>query len=115
SAPQSAHRYPLTTILGSEANVRILRELSRHGGQLSAPSLVSRTGLAKTSVWSGLEALVAAGVVMVAGSGRARLCSPPSGRPLRTAPDALFEAEEGRFDAILDAVRAAARDHAADI
>src|SRR5260221_6248311 len=109
SAPQSAHRYPLTTILGSDAHVRILRELSRHGGQLSAPSLVGRTGLAKTSVWAGLTSLEQAGIVSVAGTGRARVYSVRSDHPLRGALDTLFEAEERRFDAVLEAVRAAAR------
>jgi len=99
SAPQSAHRYPLTTILGSDAHVRVLRELSRHGGQLSAPSLVSRTGLAKTSVWAALTSLAQAGVVSVAGTGRARLYSIRSDHPLRGVLDALFEAEERRFGA----------------
>ena len=54
SSAQSVQRYPLTLMLGTEANLRLLRELSRHGGQLSAPALVARTGLAKTSVWAGL-------------------------------------------------------------
>ncbi len=109
SSPQSIQRYPLTAILGTEANVRLLRELSRHGGQLSAPSLVQRTGLAKTSVWAGLAALEQAGAVAIAGSGRARLYNIRADHPLRAALDALFEAEERRFDAILEAVRAAAR------
>ena len=46
SSPQSAQRYPLTTILGTDATVRLLRELARHGGQLSAPDLMRRSGLA---------------------------------------------------------------------
>jgi predicted nucleotidyltransferase len=115
AAPQSAHRYPLTAILGTDANVRILRELSRHGGQLSAPSLVSRTGIAKTSVWAGLTSLEQAGVVSVAGTGRARLYSIRSDHPLRGALDALFEAEERRFDEILQAIREAARSCGHDV
>jgi DNA-binding IclR family transcriptional regulator len=55
---QSAQRYPLTSILGTDAGVRLARELARHGGELSAPDLVRRTGLAKASVARGLEALV---------------------------------------------------------
>jgi len=108
SVVQSAQRYPLTTILGTETNVRLLRELSRHGGQLSAPSLVSRTGLAKTSVWAGLTSLEDTGVVLVAGTGRARLYSLRVDHPLHSALGALFEAEERRFEAVLDAIRAAA-------
>ena len=109
SSPQSAQRYPLTWLLGTEANVRLLRELSRHGGQLSAPSLVARTGLAKTSVWAGLAVLEAAGAISVAGSGRARLYRLRPDGPLRAPLDALFAAEEQRFGAILAAIRDAAR------
>lgn len=108
TSPQSAQRYPLTGILGTEANVRLLRELSRHGGQLSAPSLVARSGLGKTSVWASLAALEAAGILTSAGSGRVHLYQIRSGHPLTPALHALFEAEEQRFQAILDAVRAAA-------
>jgi hypothetical protein len=97
STAQSAQRYPLTSVLGTETNVRLLRELSRHDGQLSAPDLVFRTGLAKTSVWAGLISLGEAGVVAVAGSGRARLYSMAAEHPLREILDALFEAEEQRF------------------
>jgi len=109
SAPQSAHRYPLTTILGSDAHVRILRELFRYGGQLSAPALVARSGLAKASVWAGLLSLEQTGVVSVAGSGRVRLYGIRSDHPLRDVLASLFEAEERRFDAMLEAVRSAAR------
>ena len=109
SAPQSALRYPLTWMLGTEANVRLLRELSRHGGQLSAPSLIVRTGLAKTSVWAGLAVLAKTGVISVAGTGRARLYSIRSQGLLRTPLDALFDAEEQRFNVILAAIRDASR------
>jgi predicted nucleotidyltransferase len=109
SSAQSAQRYPLTEILGTETNVRLLRELSRHGGQLSAPSLVSRTGLAKASVWAGLAALEWTGTVSVVGTGRARLYSLRADHPLKGALDALFDAEERRFEAVLDAIREAGR------
>lgn len=109
SAAQSVQRYPLTLMLGTEANVRLLREISRHGGQVSAPDLVARTGLAKTSVWAGLASLDEVGIVAVAGTGRARLYSIRVDHPLRPALDGLFEAEERRFDAVLESVRVAAR------
>lgn len=109
SSPQSALRYPLTGILGTEANVRILRELFRHGGQLSAPSLVARSGLAKTSVWAGLTALETAGILSAVGTGRVRLYSIQPDHPLREPLHALFEAEERRFQRILAAIRHAAQ------
>jgi predicted nucleotidyltransferase len=109
SSPQSTQRYPLTWVLGTETNVRLLRELSRHGGQLSAPSLVARTGLAKTSVWAGLAVLEQTGAISVAGTGRARLYSMRPGYVLRASLDTLFEAEERRFQNIFESIREAAR------
>jgi predicted nucleotidyltransferase len=108
SAAQSSQRYPLTSILGSETNVRLLRELSRHGGQLSAPSLVARTGLGRTSVWVGLANLEEMGIVESAGMGRAVLYRIRTDHPLRVPLDALFEAEEARFTEIGEVVRSAA-------
>lgn len=108
-APQSFQRYPLTTILGTEANVRLLRELCRHGGQLSAPLLVARTGLGKTAVWAALSALEEVGVVEMAGTGRARLHRARADHPLFPSLEALFSAEDARFAAICEAVRLGAK------
>lgn len=105
--PQSVLRYPLTAILGSGANVITLRELMRHGGELSAPSLVKRTGLAKASVRQALGILTAMTVVDAIGSDRSRLFRVQRGHPLATALDALFREEEQRFEAVLAAVRTA--------
>ena len=105
---QSALRYPLTAILGSGANVMTLRELMRHGGEVSAPSLVKRTGLAKASVRQALGILTAMRVVDAIGSDRARLYRVQRAHPLAAALDALFQEEEQRFEAVLDAVRGAA-------
>ncbi|WP_198038823.1 MarR family transcriptional regulator [Skermanella stibiiresistens] len=105
SSSQSSQRYPLTEIFGSESNVRILRELARHGGQLSAPALVLRTGLAKASVWAGLASLEEAGIVAVAGSARTRLYGFGKNHPLCAAIEAVFEAEEKRFETIFAEIR----------
>ena len=109
SASQSFQRYPLTQVLGTEANVRLLRELALHGGLLSAPSLVTRTGLAKGSVRTGLDALLAVGMVVMKGSGNVRLHSLRSDHPLGGPIEALFEAEQARFAAVREAIRMAAR------
>ena len=104
---QSILRYPLTVILGSVANVRTLRELVRHGGELSAPSLVTRTGLAKASVRQALQTLETMKIVEALGAGRSRLFRPQRKHPLAVALDELFQEEERRFDAVLNAIRAA--------
>jgi len=105
---QSAQRYPLTSILGTDAGVRLLRELARHGGQLSAPDLTRRTGLAKASVARGLASLEATGLVTSVGTGRSVLYRLRPDHPLSPALSALLEAEERRFQSILDSARSAA-------
>lgn len=108
SRPQSALRYPLTGILGVDANVRVLRELAGHGGELAAPALVVRSGLAQSSVRTALIALEVLRIVDVLGSGRARLFRLRRGHPLAAVLGALFRAEDERFEAVIDAIRAAA-------
>lgn len=108
SKPQSTLRYPLTGILGAEANVRVLRELIRHGGELAAASLVARTGLAQSSVREALIGLRSMRVVESIGAGRAQLFRTSRSHPLLPAIAQLFEAEEARFEAILTSLRAAA-------
>ncbi len=109
AAHQSMQRYPLTAILGTDAGVRLVRELALHGGQLAAPDLVRRTGLAKASVARGLDTLEGAGIVRAAGSGRSVLHSLRPEHPLCPALSAVFEAEQGRFQAMLAGIRDAAR------
>jgi len=105
---QSTLRYPLTEILGSVACVRTLRELMRHGGELSASTLVLRTGLAKRSVQTALGALEAMEVIDALGFTRGRLFRVRRAHPLAAALDQLFDAEEQRFNAVLEAMRKAA-------
>lgn len=104
---QSWLRCPLTFMLGSPANVRLLRELSRHGGELSAPSLAQRTGLSVQSVRLALDRLVDQRIIDVEGTGQVRLFVVQRGHPLSSALDGLFMAEEDRFDAVMRALRVA--------
>lgn len=108
---QSVLRYPLTTILGSNSAVCTLRELVRHGGALSAPALIVRTGLSKRSVRQALQTLEATTVIEGLGSVRQRLYRARPGHPLLATVNRLFEEEEGRFDAVLDVIRRAAESH----
>jgi len=96
-------------MLGSVANVRTLRELSRHGGELSAPSLTLRTRLSKRAVQLSLRALEATQIVQGLGSARSRLYRLRRDHPLAPVVAALFRAEEERFDAVLEEIRSAAR------
>ncbi len=106
---QSVQRYPLTAILGTDTGVRLLRELALHGGQLAAPDLVRRTGLAKASVARGLDTLERACIVRAVGTGRSVLYSLRPEHPLRPALSVVFEAERARFEAMLAGATDAAK------
>lgn len=115
SAAQSALRYPLTAALGTDANVRVLRELSRHGSELAAPDLVRRTGLAASSAHAALDALQRIGLVVGLGSNRSRLFRLRRDYVLGEAVRALFFEEESRFEAILGEVAQAAASGGTDV
>jgi predicted nucleotidyltransferase len=104
STAQSALRYPLTIMLGTDANVRLLREMSLHGGLLSSPLLASRSGLARASVWSALGTLEEIDIVSSEGTGKARLYRLNDRHPLAQPLHALFEQEALRFSSIRAAV-----------
>ncbi|TAJ41019.1 MAG: nucleotidyltransferase domain-containing protein [Reyranella sp.] len=108
SPKQSALRFPLTRVLGSVANVKTLRELVRHGGELSAPSLCVSTGLSTRAVQLSLRALEEMGVIRSLGSGRTRLYRRRRSHPLSQVLVELFREEENRFASIVGKVREAA-------
>lgn len=104
SMAQSALRYPLTIILGTDANVRLLRVLSRHGGLLSASSLADRSGLSRASAWSALGPLEGIGIVSSEGTGKTRLYRFNDTHPLAASLEALFEQEDLRYSNIRAAI-----------
>lgn len=108
---QSVFRYPLTEILGSNAHVRTLRALYEHGGELSAPSIIRRTGLAKASVASALRVLEKLTVIRQIGSGRSILYGAETRHPLTLSLTNLFEAEKKRFETILDMLKETAHQY----
>jgi hypothetical protein len=89
---QSALRCPLNDILGSEANVRILRALFASQSPLARSDLARAAALSPTGARRALEALVETGVVEMMGAGR--VLYRVSGRQQLLQPlRALFEAE----------------------
>ncbi len=107
SSKQSALRYPLSAILASEGNVRVLRELLRHGGALNAPHVARRVGMSPQHVRQILASLHSVGVIEEVGQGRYVSYRAGAGHPLYRALDDLFRKEDERFDAVLSAVREA--------
>ncbi len=109
---QSALRTPINEILGNQTNVRILREMLRHGGELGAPRIAREAGLSAYGARLGLAALVGAGVVASIGEGKVILYRVDETHPLATGLAALFRAEEARVEAVFAAIRDAVADKA---
>jgi predicted nucleotidyltransferase len=106
SQAQSHLRYPLTSILGGAGNVRVLRALAANQSPESAPKLAEAAGLTPQGARLVLDALTRQRLVIVHGSGRARLYALNVPHPLASALLALFLEEQRRWDALLDSIRA---------
>jgi sugar-specific transcriptional regulator TrmB len=107
SSPQSALRAPLNTILGSEANVRVLRVLAMAETSLTAGELARRAVLGRTSVYPVLASLEDAGIVQFVGAGAQRQVNYRKAHPLAGPIAALFRAEAERVDALVAELRRA--------
>lgn len=108
ATPQSFLRHPLSAVFANPANVRVLRELARHGGELSSTVLVGRTRLSKPSVTASLAALVDFGLVESLGWRRQALYRIDGKHPLASTMAEMFRAEDRRFQSVLEVIRAAA-------
>lgn len=93
SAVQSFLRCPLTWLLASGGQVRVLRALLQHGGAQSAAQLAADCAMSARGVRNTLDALVAQGAVQVLGPASARLFAPAMHQPLMVALVQLFDAE----------------------
>jgi predicted nucleotidyltransferase len=102
--PQSHLDHPLTALLGSAGNVRVLRELVQHGGALGTAVLAQRSGLSIQQVRLVLDGLQRQGVVDVLGGGHARLFRARREHPLHAALETLFMAETKAFHAAWDRI-----------
>jgi predicted nucleotidyltransferase len=111
SLVQSHLRYPLTRILGSAGNVRILRALATDGALQSAPRLAQIAGLTPQGARLVLENLARQQVVATHGSGRAQLFSLNAPHPFAATLTGLFAEELRRWDALLAAIREVLEQH----
>jgi hypothetical protein len=105
ATPQSALRAPLNTILGSVANVRLLRVLALAETSLTAGELARRAVLGRTGVYPVLASLEVTGIIEFVGAGAQRQVSYRKAHPLSAAVAALFRAEAERVDALTAALR----------
>lgn len=105
SQAQSHVRYPLTSVLGSAGNVRVLRALVADRAPQAPSHLARSAGLTPQGVRLVLDALARQQVVVVHGAGRARLFALNTTHPFAAAIVALFEEEQRRWDALLQSIR----------
>jgi DNA-binding Lrp family transcriptional regulator len=106
--PQSFLRAPLNWVLGTEANVRILRELAATDFPLGRAELAERCGLSLPGASAAIDKLRRTGVIEIVGAGGQQQLRLREGHPLRGAIQALFRAEAVRAAALLDELRSVA-------
>jgi predicted nucleotidyltransferase len=102
---QSFFRYPLDRVFESPANVRVLRALVRHGGEMTTRMVMNQTGLTRVSVLAAIGRLADAGAVEVIGSERQRLNRFNQNSPLSDAVRDLFAAESARYTDAIRSIR----------
>lgn len=106
--PESSLVAPLSKVLGTEANVRVLRLLSLTGQPLSRAYVAGRTSLDPSGVRRAIDSLIANGVVEDVGVGAHRPVQLRGDYPLSEALRMLFQAEAARAEGVMDALRQAA-------
>lgn len=105
--PQSSFSSPLNEILGTEANVRVLRELCRSEAPLPRSEIAERVGLSVPGTSSAVAKLRQSGIVEEVGAGSRQSFSFRGDHPLAPLVRALFLAESARVDALMDELRSA--------
>ena len=115
SQAQSHVRYPLTSLLGSAGNVRVLRALISDRSPQSVAHLARRSGLSPQGARLVLDTLVRQRLVVVYGSGRAQVYGLNASHPFSGAVVALFEEEERRWQRLLETIREVLAAHGADV
>jgi len=111
SRAQSHVRYPLTAILGSAGNVRVLRALTTDRAPQSAPQLAHSAGLTPQGVRIVLDTLTQQHLVQVHGSGRAQLYAWNERHPFAQALADLFSQEQQRWEYLIESLRSRLSGH----
>jgi hypothetical protein len=108
ASERSFVRFPLNELLGTEANVRLLRTLCDEvSGPISAADAAQRSGLTEAGARRALARLARTGFVVRSGRGRSVHFGLRQRDGLVEALSNLYAAERRRFDALLAAIRAA--------
>lgn len=103
---QDTLRYPLNELLGTRANVRILRLLAEEvSGPISAPEAAEQTGLTEAGARRALQGLVKTGFVERFGTGRAQQFRLRGSEPLTEGLRDLFRTERDRYQSFISNLR----------
>jgi len=113
SQTQSHLRHPLTALLGSAGQVRVLRALAMDKAPQSAPQLAATAGLTPQGTRGVLDVLGRQRLVKAHGSGRTQLYELNRQHPLAPSLAALFQDERRRWDALMSSIREALERHGA--
>ncbi len=106
--PQSALRAPLNTILGTEANVRLLRVLERTHEPMSGAELARETALTPPAVYAALDRLSETGMVERLGLKSRGQFRWNEKHPIASALRSLFAFERGRVERLVEGLKQAA-------
>lgn len=106
---QSALRAPLNAILGTEANVRLLRLLTQTREPTTGTQLAREAGLSAPGVYQAVEGLRSTGIVERLGRGSRGQFRLRAEHPLAPALVSLFEAERQRVNQLVDELKAVAK------
>lgn len=105
ASTQSFVRYPLNRLLGTPANVRLLRILADEVvGPISAPEAAERAGLTESGARRALDHLAETGFVVRVGGRRSRQFELSDDVLIRSIL-ALFRAERARYEDLIESIR----------
>ena len=103
---QNQLRYPLNLLLGTEAQVRLLRILSAEDSEsLTATDIADRTGMTTRGTRKALKRLLPSGLVVRVGGGRKHQYKLLHSDQLVKALSMLFQTEKDRYEALLSAIK----------
>jgi predicted nucleotidyltransferase len=102
---QSFLRYPLDRVFESPANVRVLRAVARHGGEMTTSMVMDQTGLTRMSVLSAIGRLADYGLIQVIGRERQRLSRFNEKSPMSASVKQLFATESARYSDTISLIR----------
>jgi predicted transcriptional regulator len=103
---QNSLRNPLNDLMGTEANVRILRVLANEvDGPLTASNAAERAGLTIPGTHKALKRLLQSGFVLQIGGGRKHQYELRRSDKLVKAVLKLFQSEKERFESLISAIK----------